>query len=457
MSVLAYSLGAAETVTGSKHVLEVNGKIYFVDFGSWQGGAFFDELNKTFEFPADKIESIFISHAHYDHVGLLPKIVKNGYAGKIYSTPATRDLASIILFDSAKIQLHEKNGPIYEEKDVIEAMNHFRCAVYKKEKKINDNISITFYNAGHILGSAMIDINLKQRKWFKKKDLHILYTGDLGRENNPICEPPATDMPAPDYIFMESTYGNRTHENIETVYQELTYIVNRTIERGGKVIIPSFAVERAQEIIYFLKVLMKEGKIPRVPVYVDSPMASNATGVFNIHPECFNSTIRDKFISQGKNPFSIRTLKFVSDYNESLSLAKSKKPAIVISASGMADNGRILSHLKYGIENPNNTILIVGYMAENTLGRKILDKCEKVTIDKQELTLKAEVQKINAFSAHADYKEMSDWLSKIDASKLKKIFLVHGEKDSQEFFKNHLTNLGYNVEIVKSGVNYKLF
>lgn len=457
MSVLAYSLGAVKEVSGSKHFLEINGQTYEIDCGAWQGNAYADERNRNFQFPADRIQSVFITHAHFDHIGLLPKLVKDEYKGNIYSTPATRDLASIIMLDSAKIQSYEKSGPIYSEKDVIGTMNHFRCTVYEKEKTINNNLSITFYDAGHILGSSMIDVKIKRKGLlFKKNDLHILYTGDLGRENNPICNPPATNMPAPDYVFMESTYGNRTHESIETVYQELAYIVNRTIERGGKVIIPSFAVERAQEIIYFLKVLMRDNKIPRIPVYVDSPMASNATGVFNIHPECFNDTIKNEFIANGKNPFSVRTLKFISDYSESVAIAKSKKPSIVISAQGMIEAGRIINHVKYGIENPNNTILIVGYMGENTTGRKILDKKEKIILDKKEYNLKCEVQKINSFSAHCDYNEALEWLKKIDTSKLKKIFLVHGENDAQIFFKQFLEQNGYKVEIVENGVIYNL-
>ena len=464
-NIYTYSLGATEEVTGSKHLLEINGQTYMIDCGMWQGNSYADKKNREFTFPVDKLQAVFLTHAHADHCALLPKLVKDGYTGKIYSTPATRDLSSIVMLDSARIQQYEKGGIYYEEKDCIETMNHFRCSVYGKEKKINDNFKITFYDAGHILGSSMIDVSIpKYTNFFsklvhKKADnrMHILFTGDLGRANNPICKAPETKIPAPDYIYLESTYGGKTHESIDTVYQELAYVINRTIERSGKVIIPSFAIERAQELIYFIKVLMNQEKIPRVPVYIDSPMASNATGVFNIHPECFNDTIKNDFLSKGRNPFSVRTLKFVNDFEESVKIAKTKKPAIIIAANGMCEAGRIINHLKYGIENPNNTILIVGYMSENTLGRKILNKEEKLIIDKKECTLKAEVQKINAFSAHADYKEMVEWLNKIDTSKLKKIFLVHGEKEPQKHLLEYLKSNGYkNVQIVKDGETYKL-
>lgn len=464
-NIYVSSLGACEEVTGSKHILEINGLPYMIDCGAWQGNSKADQKNREFTFPVDKLQAVFATHAHFDHVGLLPKLVKDGYEGKIYSTPATRDLASIVMLDSAKIQQNEKGEPYYNEKDCIDAMSHFRCAVYGKEKKLNDNFKFTFYNAGHILGSSMVDISVPRYTNFfsklflgrKNNRMHILFTGDLGRENNPICNPPETDIPAPDYIYLESTYGNKTHESIDTVYQELSYVINRTIERGGKVIIPSFAIERAQELIYFIKVLMNQNKIPRVPVYIDSPMASNAVGVFNIHPECYNNTIKNEFLSKGKNPFSVRTLKFVDGFEESQKIAKSKKPAIIIAANGMCEAGRILTHLKHGVENPNNTILIVGYMVENTLGRKILNKEEKLIIDKKECKLKAEVQRINAFSAHADYKEILKWLYKIDTSNLKKIFLVHGEKDSQKHLAEFLRSNGYkNVQIVKSGEVYKL-
>lgn len=454
-NIIAYSKGACDgEVTGSKHYIELNKKIYEIDCGAFQGGKDPDKRNKESELIQP--DAVILTHGHYDHSGLLPRLIKEGYSGKIYSTPATRDLTSIILMDSAKIQAHEKGEPAYEEKDCLETMNHFSCSIYGKQKNISDDIKLTFYNAGHILGSAMADLQFTKRKLFGKEKIHILYTGDLGRESNPLVNPPETKIPAPKYIFLESTYGNKTHESMDKVYNELQYIINRTIERGGKVLIPSFAVERAQEIIYFIKNLMADGKIPKVPVYVDSPMAVNATGVFSIHSECFNDKIKNDFMAKGKNPFSVRSLKTISNYKDSLSIARSKKPAIVISAQGMCEAGRIINHIKHGIENPDNTILLVGYMCEGTLGRKILDKEETVEIDGENFKLKAEVHKIDAFSAHADYKEILDWLSKIDTSKLKKIFLVHGEADAQANLSKVLTNHGFDNEIVKADIKYKL-
>ena len=459
-SIIIYSMGAAEEVTGSRHYIEYGGKKYQIDCGAFQGSPSSMEKNKTEEL--EKPDSVILTHCHLDHSGLLPRLVKEGYSGKIHSTPATRDLASIIMLDSAKIQSHEPGTPAYTEKDAMETLNHFSCFFYGKHKRLDDNVTATFYNAGHVLGSAFVDMAFDRytgvSRLFHKRDekLHVLYTGDMGRESNPLVNPPAVDMPAPDYIVMESTYGNRLHETMATVKQELAYAINRTVERGGKVIIPSFAVERTQEIIYFIKGLMKDNKIPKVPVYVDSPMAINATGVFSIHSECFNYKIKEDFIAKGKNPFSVKSLKYVSSYQESLQIARSKKPCVVISAQGMCEAGRVINHIKHGIGNPNNTILIVGYMCEGTLGRKILNKAETVTIDGKEYKLKAEVQQINAFSAHADYREMLDWLGKIDTSRLKKIFLVHGDHDAQEFFAGRLSHAGFQVEIVKKGTKYKL-
>ena len=459
MNVKAYNYGAAEEVTGSCTIFEINDKKVMIDCGAFQGENAF-EKNKKKEIPTD-IEAAILTHCHYDHSGLLPLLIKKGYNGKIYSTPATRDLTAVVLMDSSKIQQAEKEV-LYKEKEALKVIDNFSCLSYKKEKKINDDFSFTFYNSGHVLGSAIVDIAVPKysgiQKYFHRKDekSHILCAWDMGRKNNPLINPPEINIPAPEYIFLESTYGNKTHESIESVYQELTYVINRTIERKGKVLIPSFAIERAQEIIFFIKVLMAKNKIPRIPIYIDSPMASNATGVFNIHPECFNDNIVNNFISEGKNPFSVKSLKFISSHKESVAISKSKKPAIIIAGNGMCEAGRILNHLKTGTENPNNTILIVGYMSEGTLGRDILRKTETIKVDGESHALKAEIQSINAFSAHADYNEMLEWLKSIDTSKLKKIFLVHGEKEPMISFKDFLKKNGFETEIIKFGEKYNL-
>lgn len=458
-SEIIFESKQGQCVTGSKHFLKIDDKYILIDYGAWQGGQDEEKQNQEFTcpVPVDKIETVLITHSHNDHIGLLPKLIKEGYKGKIRSTPATRDLASIILLDSAKIQQSERKV-FYTEADVVKTMNQFRCHFYHKEKHINDNVKVTFYDAGHILGSSLIDINVTKKRLFGllKSQTHILFTGDLGRESSPITNAPETDIPCPDYIVLESTYGNRTHQSSGVALKEFANVINRTVERGGKVIIPSFAIERAQEIIYHLKTLMAEEKIPRIPVYVDSPMAINATGVFNIHPECFNKKIQDDFISKGKNPFSVASLHCVNDYKESLEVAKKRTPCIIIAASGMMEAGRILTHLRYNISNPKNTILIVGYQGEHTLGREIQEKNPYVNIQGEEYKLNAEVQSLSAFSSHADYTEMYKWLSKMNTSKLKKIFLVHGNTDSQEFLKDYLTTKGFKVEIVQKDVKYKL-
>lgn len=457
------SLQDSGEVTGSKHVLTIDNETYMIDCGAFQGGRDANQRNRDFTYDTSKLNGVFLTHAHYDHSGELPKLIKDGYKGKIYSTPATRDLASVILMDSAKIQKYEKPGPAYEEKDVVETMDHFRCHYYHKKKYINDKLTFTFYDAGHILGSSMIDIEtLKKRSFLKKllkkepEKLHILFTGDLGRKANPITNEPETCVPAPDYIVLESTYGNRLHHSTAECYNELKEIINTTIERGGKVIIPSFAVERAQEIIYHIKCLMMSNEIPRVPVYVDSPMATATTGVFNIHPECFNKKIIEQFVSKGKNPFSVRSLHCITDYKDSQKVAKNEKPCIIIAANGMCEAGRIINHLKTGVSNEKNTIVVVGYMAENTLGRHILEQDPILTIDNKEYELKAEVKSIDGFSAHADYQEIYEWLKNVDTSKLKKIILVHGDKDAQAALKTLLEDKGYPVIIQKKDATLQL-
>lgn len=461
--VNVYSSGGCEEVTGSNHIITIDDEKYMIDCGLFQGQ---NAYQKNKERKLDKdINGVILTHVHADHSCLVPKLIKEGYNGNIYSTPPTRDLATIMFLDSAKIQSFNKEV-LYSEKDVVNTIKHFRCSVYGKEKKLSDKFKYTFYNAGHILGSALVDVSVPKYTSFfgklfhskKSNRLHILFSGDIGRKKDPIINPTEVNIPAPDYMFLESTYGNKLHDPVSSISKELIYIINRTIERGGKIIIPSFAIERTQELIYFIKKLTRDEKIPKVPVYIDSPMAGSATAVFNIHSECFNENVINEFLSKGKNPFSVKTLTVVNSFKDSLELAKSNNPCIIIGCNGMCEAGRIINHLKYGIGNPNNTILFVGYQGENTLGRKILNKEETIKIDNQEIVIKAEIHSINALSSHGDYKEIISWLEKIDTSKLKTIFLTHGDSEALISFKEKLNKVFPKIKVVIAKKNevYKL-
>jgi metallo-beta-lactamase family protein len=318
---------------------------------------------------------------------------------------------------------------------------------------IGDGITLEFHDAGHILGSAMADITIKRGG----QELRILATGDLGRKNKPIIRDPAVPETAPDYIVLESTYGNRLHGKTEDAVEKLAVIAKRAVENRGKIIIPSFAIERTQERVYYFHLLVDDGVIPEIPIYVDSPMAANATTIFQVHPECYDEETNNAFIKHHKKPFGFNSLRFTTSVEESKSLNDLKGPLIIISADGMCEAGRVQHHLIHGIENPNNTILIVGYMAENTLGRRIRNRESEVKIHGMWLKLKAQVEVINAFSAHADYAEAAEWLNAVDTSRLKGILMVHGEKKSQAAFRKYLEEQGYgNVEIVKYGKTYEL-
>lgn len=470
MAISLYSLGAAQEVTGSKHILEVDGRSYMVDCGAFQGKRKeSDDKNRNFDYPPDKLESVILTHGHFDHCGLLPVLVKKGFRGNIYSTPATRDLSSLVMMDSARIQARDaeylrkqakKKGekfnwnPIYTEEDCVRAANQIVTVSYNRPIYIGPDVQMEFFDAGHILGSSFANLTVKQSG---KEDVRILFTGDLGRKEKPIVRNPATDMPAPDYIVVESTYGNRKHEATDLALRELVSVVRDAVDKKGKIIIPSFAIERTQELIYFLHLLVDKKKIPSIPIYVDSPMASNATSIFRVHPECYDATVTEAFLKHHKNPFGFGDLTFVTSVEESKLLNDKDGPMIIISADGMCEAGRILHHLANNISDEDNTILIVGYMAENTLGRKILEGEKEVHIMDNWYKVRANVRKINAFSAHADYTETLEWLNEIDTSRLKKIFLVHGEKDAQEFLENHLKENGFkDVQIIKYGESYDL-
>ena len=464
-----YSLGAAEEVTGSRHVIEVDGESYLIDCGAFQGSrAEANRKNREFNIPADRIAGTVLTHGHYDHCGLLPLLVKNGFKGNIYATPASRDIASLIMMDSAHIQARDaeylrkqanKKGekfdwtPLYTEKDAIAATSQTVGISYNRPMYIGDGVQLEFHDAGHILGSAMPFLTIKKNG----KELRILATGDLGRKNKPIIRDPASPDMAPDYIILESTYGDRLHGKTEDAMEKLAALAKRAVQTNGRIIIPSFAIERTQELVYYFHLLVDEGIIPEIPIYVDSPMATNATTIFQVHPECYDEEIKEAFIKHHKNPFGFNSLHFTGSVEESKSLNSRKGPIIIISADGMCEAGRIQHHLIHSIEDPNTTILIVGYMAQNTLGRRIRNRESDVKIHGMWFKLKAQVEQINAFSAHADYAETLEWLNTLDRSCLKGILMVHGEKKSQAAFKKYLMENGYpNTEIVRYGKTYEL-
>lgn len=469
MSISLYSLGAAEEVTGSKHVLEVDGRAILIDCGAFQGRrAEADQKNRAFTVPADKLEAVVLTHAHFDHSGLLPLLGINGYTGNIYATPATRDLANLIMMDSARIQARDaeylrkqaaRRGttfdwkPLYSEKHAVATANQFVTISYNRPILITEGVTLEFFDAGHILGSAIAFFTVTDEE---NRTVRIAYTGDLGRKGKAIIRDPAL-LPKVDYIILESTYGDRLHESTDDAMEKLAEVALKAVQTNGKIIIPAFAVERTQELIYYFHQLVDKKIIPEIPIFVDSPMAVNATGIFQVHPECYDEATHEAFLNHHKNPFGFNELRLVTSVEESKSLNEMDGPMIIISADGMCEAGRILHHLSNNVEDPRNQLLLVGFMAEHTLGRRLQERELEVKIMGDWHTVRAETTQINAFSAHADYKEMTQWLDEIDTSILKKIYLVHGEPDVQIVFKDHLENSGYpNVHIVKYGETYEI-
>ncbi len=468
MAITLYSEGAAREVTGSKHVLDVDGKRYLIDCGAFQGKREeSDQKNRALIADPAGIEAVILTHAHFDHCGLLPLLTKRGFKGNVYSTPATRDLANLIMMDSAHIQSRDaeylgkqavKKGekfdwkPMYDEQDAVDAAGQFVTISYGRPFSIGD-LKLEFRDAGHILGSATAHVTVTDSE---NRTVRIGFTGDLGRCDKPIIKDPELMEPV-EYMLLESTYGDRRHESTEDAMERLAQVVNDTVKRGGKIIIPAFAIERTQELIYYFHTLVDQGRIPKIPIWVDSPMATNATSIFMIHPECYDKETHEAFIKHHSNPFGFNELHFSASTEDSKRLNNLKEPAIIMSADGMCEAGRIQHHLLHNISDARNTILIVGFMAANTLGRRIRDGQKQVRIHGELLNVKAHVEEIKAFSAHADYVETWDWLSKMDLSALKTIFLVHGEDESVEALQKYLTGKGLkDVRIVEYGEKYEL-
>jgi len=441
-------------VTGSKHLLHVNGKKILLDCGMFQGRRKeADKKNRNLGFNPAELDAVILSHAHIDHSGLLPLLTKGGFKGPIFTTHATRDLCNYMLADSAYIQEREiewlkkkkkKIGqeipePLYTMIDAENALSFFQSVNYEQSFVVTEGVVASFYDAGHILGSALIHLIIHDKETGKYTKL--CFTGDLGRRNLPILRDPQA-IPETDILISETTYGNRLHANILTVEEDLAVVVNKVCEQGGKLIIPSFALERAQEIVYYLNLLHKKKKIPEIPIYVDSPLSGNVTEVFRSHPECYDKKTFNEFIDDDQNPFSFASLTYTRSVEESKALNNKRGPMIIISASGMCEHGRIVHHLKNNIESSKNIVLIVGYQAAHTLGRRLVEGNKQVNIFGDPYKVRAKIYVMDAFSAHADRSDLLEYIGRIEG--LKKIFLVHGESKQREAFSGALKENGFD-------------
>ncbi len=433
-------LGGAKTVTGSSFLLEANEDRVLVDCGMFQGRKELRQRNlEPFPFNPGDINYVLLTHAHIDHSGLIPLLVREGFRGKILTTPATLDLARIMLPDSGYIQEMEaewsnrkarraglpESPPLYTVEEARRALEQFQEAEYDEMYTLTPHLAVRFSDAGHILGSAIIEVFVTEGE----ENIKLVFSGDLGKSNQPIIRDPALVEEA-DYLFMEATYGARLHDDDDTKLEELAALINSTHKRGGNVVIPSFAVGRTQEILYYLNKLVQEDRIPAMPIYIDSPLAISATEIFGRHPKNYDLRMRQRLFN-GEDPFNFPQVTFTPTTEESRALNELKGGAIIISASGMADAGRIKHHLKHNLWRPESTILLVGYQAEGTLGRRLANGEKKVRIFGEEISVQARVVDLHGFSAHADQGELLRWLRKF--KKLpQQVFLVHGEEESME-------------------------
>ena len=457
--------GAARTVTGSQHLVETAGEQILLDCGLYQGKrANAYAINQILPFDATRINAMILSHGHNDHSGNIPNLVKSGYAGDIHCTDATRDLCAVMLRDSGKIQeedaaflnRHHKNPhpvqPIYTMDDAALAIGQFTSHEYGRPISVTPNVRVTFSDAGHMLGSTHELIELREGD----KQVRLCFSGDLGRAGLPILRNPAP-MPEADYLIIESTYGDRLHKPIQEATPDLLDAIGAAYKRGGKVVIPSFAVGRTQDIVYRLNGAMNAGVLPDVPVFVDSPLAVNVTEAFRTHPECYDDETRQIMRDDPDgNAFGFRRLKYIHSVEESKALNDLQGPAVIISASGMAENGRVLHHLRHTIEDPRNLILFVSFQAPDTLGNRIVNHQRYVKILGDEFTVRAEVRQIESFSCHADRNDLLSWV-KPQLKSLRAIFLVHGEIDSMKALADGFRDMGARrVEMPARGQTFEI-
>ena len=455
--------GAAREVTGSKILIETeHGKKILLDCGQFQGkGLETQEQNQALLFPPASIDHIILSHAHIDHSGLIPFVFRNGFKGSVVCTTATRDLCSIMLADSGKIQEQDtytfnkrrlKKGlppvePLFTQADAIGCMKLFITVGYDRKFMIDEYTTVRFTNTGHMLGGSVITLELREKGGIRR----LAYTGDIGRPGNRILKHPEP-FPQADILITESTYGDRLHPSLEESEDDLRNIVNDTcVVKRGKLIIPAFSVGRTQEIVYSLNNLYNANLLPKVDIYVDSPLSVNATNIFRMHTECFNEDVA-KVMLTDPDPFGFNSLFYITSKEDSMRLNEMKQPMIIISSSGMMEAGRVKHHLANNISNPANTVLAVGYCAPSTLGARLLRGEKIVSIFGTKYPVNADIRRIESYSGHGDYKEMGDFISCQEPSQLQKVFLVHGEYETQKTYQKYLESRGFgNIDIPYQG------
>lgn len=456
--------GATRTTTGSMFLLKVNNQKILLECGLYQGKrSESNDRNKNFPFDPKQVDLAILSHSHIDHCGNFPNLVKQGFKGNIFCTHATRDLAGIMLEDSARIQQHDaeyvskkraKKGeppvqPLYSVEDAAQAVRQFVSLNYDRPMNIADGVKLTFSDAGHILGSAQVILDIKEGD----KEIRYLFTGDIGRGGHAILRDPEP-VEGVDVLHIESTYGNRLHGDRDMSIVEIAKGIIETAHRGGKIIIPAFSVGRTQLVVYTLHQLQESGDLPDIPIFVDSPLSVNATEVFRLHPECFNEEIYT-FLREKDNPFGMENLQYIRQVSRSIKLNQLKGPAIIISSSGMCEGGRIRHHLKNNIEDPQNLVLFVGYCAQHTLGSRIVNGDSPVNIFGEPYEVKAQVARHDAFSGHADRDEL---VSHVEASsgKMKDIYVVHGEEGSALAFGDTLQSINPKSRVTVPVLNQEL-